>query len=65
LTLGFCDGLATVKDTNGKWGYIDKTGKLVIPCQWNDSGNFKNGIGRVKDSDGFWHKIDKTGKIIE
>ena len=30
----FHEGLACVKDANGKWGYIDKTGKLVIPCKW-------------------------------
>ena len=27
----FGEGLAPVK-LNGKWGYIDKTGKEVIPC---------------------------------
>ena len=26
----FYEGLANVKDANDKWGYIDKTGKVVV-----------------------------------
>ena len=32
----FCDGLATVRDENGKVGIIDLTGKAVIPIQYDD-----------------------------
>jgi hypothetical protein len=33
------EGLAAVSNTNG-WGYIDKTGKVVIPYQFKGAGYF-------------------------
>mgnify|MGYP000930412543 CR=1 FL=1 len=33
---------------NGKWGYIDKTGKLVIDTRFDDVTNFENGKANVK-----------------
>ena len=48
-----------------KWGFINKTGKLVIPCQWKDAFPFFEGLAEVKDANGKWHKIDKTGKVVE
>ena len=29
----FSEGLAGVQDSKGNWGFIDETGKLVIPCR--------------------------------
>ena len=52
-------------DANKKYGYIDKTGKLVIPCQWEDAMDFHLGGAGVKDKNGKWGCIDKTGKIIK
>lgn len=48
----FNDGLAYVgkeikKDTI-KFGFIDKTGKLVIDCVYDDVCSFQNGLARVK-----------------
>lgn len=37
------DGLAQVAK-NGKIGYIDKTGKLVIPCKFTIGGKFSEGL---------------------
>lgn len=41
ITLGmfYCkrnsvESLAAVQDDNYNWGYIDKTGKVVIQCKW-------------------------------
>ena len=42
----FDDGLAPVKQ-NGKWGYIDKTGKTVIPFQYDIAGLFNEGFALV------------------
>ena len=40
----FSEGLASVKKDD-KWGYIDKTGKEVIPCQYSARGtDFKEGL---------------------
>ena len=54
---------------NGMEGFIDKTGKLVIPCQWAGVSSFHDGLALVggyykdgyEDKDGY---IDKTGKLV-
>ncbi|WP_296202308.1 WG repeat-containing protein [Psychrobacter sp. UBA3962] len=74
----FADGLAAVFDfeqnsDNMKYGYIDKTGKLVIPMSftrvyWDDSEgkiDFKNGYALVNDSEGNEFCIDTKGKKAE
>jgi hypothetical protein len=37
---GFSEGFAAVK-LNNKWGFIDKTGKAVIPCIYDEVKDFK------------------------
>ena len=48
---------------NFKEGFIDTTGKLVIPCQWDDTGSFSEGLAWVK-KDGKWGVIDTKGNIV-
>jgi cell division protein FtsB len=64
----FFSGLAVVQDDNtNKYGFIDKTGKLIIPCEWTSAFKFNdhlNGLAAVKDNNGMWGFIDKTGKIV-
>ena len=64
----FFSGLAKVQDDNtNKYGFIDKTGKLIIPCEWTYADQFNyhlNGLAAVKDNNGMWGFIDKTGKIV-
>ena len=70
----FSDGLAAVfnyeeNSDNLEYGYIDKTGKLVIPMQftkvyWDDTEgliDFNNGIAVVNDKEGRTFCIDKKG----
>ena len=62
----FFDGLARVC-LNGKSGFIDKSGKEVIPCVYNDAGDFFDGLARVCIGDWETGKcgfIDKTGKEV-
>lgn len=68
----FKDGLAYVLQ-NGKCGFIDKTGKAVIPIIYDDIMNlkegefffeyFKDGLAIVK-KDGKYGAVDRTGQII-
>lgn len=44
---GFHDGLLAVKIEN-KWGYMDKTGKIVIPPQFDEAYDFQEGFATVK-----------------
>src|SRR5688572_19184420 len=40
----FSDGLAAVKlKEDGKWGYLDSAGKIVIDLQFDYAGEFKDG----------------------
>lgn len=63
----FCSGgrLAAVK-LNGKWGFSDKNGNIVIECVYDDAQSFcgKN-AGMVKCGDGMWRLIDVRGNIID
>ena len=58
----FSEGLAPVMDA-GKWGYIDKTGKVVIPCKWGATLGFSEGLAPVMDDHEKWGFIDKEGKV--
>ncbi|MDR2885306.1 MAG: WG repeat-containing protein [Rikenellaceae bacterium] len=69
----FSEGLAAVmisKEGKGLWGFIDKTGKLVIPHTWpSPPGRFSEGLAVVRDGieDGETHPttlIDKTGRQV-
>ncbi len=42
----FSEGLAAVK-RNGKWGYINKTGEVVIECRFDRPGSFSGGEAEV------------------
>jgi hypothetical protein len=47
-----------------RWGFVDKSGKIKIPVQFDYVGNFNNGKCVVKNKDGKYGYIDSTGKII-
>lgn len=58
----FSEGLACVK-LNDKWGFIDKTGKIVIKSQFDYSDRFNEGLACVKLNDEYGF-IDKAGKMV-
>lgn len=67
----FSEGLAAVK-INGKWGYIDKTGTLVITPQYKQSASFCAGLAcvsteEIRDHVGYWTHfiIDRAGKTVK
>lgn len=47
---------------DGKWGYINESGKVVIKSQFDDAKPFYEGLARVK-VEGKWGFIDPTGKF--
>jgi WG containing repeat len=62
----FNGGLAKVCSVgeSGKCGYIDRTGKIVIPLKFDKAAEkFSNGLAWVSTKSGFGY-IDKTGKIV-
>ncbi|MDR2027184.1 MAG: WG repeat-containing protein [Prevotellaceae bacterium] len=44
---------------NGKYGYIDKNGKEIIPLKYNNAGRSSEGLFPVK-LNGKWGCTDKT-----
>jgi len=50
--------------TLGKWGYIDKTGQVIIDFQFTDVGRFTEGYARVAKEEGKYGYIDKSGKTV-
>jgi hypothetical protein len=75
----FREGMARVRvgasDTDLKWGYMDRTGQLVIPAQFDEAGDFSEGLARVRikgplDNWGYkgpldkWGFIDTTGEYV-
>lgn len=64
----FSEGLCAVStdynsDKPRKYGYIDVTGKLVVPYKFDHATKFENGRGIIQLNN-LWGAIDKTGKII-
>jgi hypothetical protein len=63
---GFEEDLAPVM-LNGKWGYIDRNKKEVIPLKYDFAGSFNlelQGLALVKLNDKLFY-IDKTGKFVK
>ena len=59
---GFCNGFARVKK-NEEWGFIDKTGKEVVPTQYSNAGDFSEGLAAVVKG-GKTGYIDQTGQEV-
>lgn len=55
-------GLMRVK-TGGKWGYMDKSGKLRIPTKFEDAHDFAEGLAAVKNESG-WGFIGDDGMFM-
>lgn len=58
----FSEGFAAV-EKDGMYGFIDKTGKLVIPTIYEYVQPFSEGLAAV-NRDGKWGFIDKKGKMV-
>jgi hypothetical protein len=62
FSLFFTDGLCRVFQ-NGKVGFVNETGVLVIPCIYDYCKPFNNGIAPVSKN-GKWGMINKNNKCI-
>lgn len=66
ITVGFSEGLAAIrvyKDRKDKWGYIDKSGKVVIEPQFAAAGPFSQGRAMVGIAEPSWSIDYKWGFI--
>lgn len=61
-------GLHPVRDANGKWGYIDRSGRFRIPPKYDDANEFSDGVACVWFWTGDQRKngiVDPSGKFTE
>lgn len=61
----FRNGFAAVaKKIDGKlkWGFIDKKGKLIIACKFDDVGDFYEGVAKAQQSIGVCGYIGSSGE---
>lgn len=49
---------------DGRWGYIDKTGKVVVTPQFVWAEEFSEGLAAFEDDEGKHGYVDETGKIV-
>lgn len=63
MTYPFIGGLALISMKNGKYGYIDKTGKFIIPAIYDDASSFYEELALVQLNNKYGF-IDKTGKNV-
>jgi hypothetical protein len=56
-------GLAPVRSANSKWGFVDKTGREVIPCKYDEAEDFSDGLARVQ-LNGKKGYVDRTGQEV-
>ena len=64
---GFTDGMARVQAKSsgmGKYGFLNENGVLVVPCQYNNAGDFRDGYAVVQaEYNGPCSIIDKAGNV--
>lgn len=59
---GFYGGSLDKLVFSGKWGYIDKSGNIVIAAQFEEARDFAEGLAAVKTGS-LWGYIDQKGKL--
>ena len=47
----------------GKWGFADHSGRVVIPCQYDQAWKFSDGLARVNIRGNFGF-IDVNGRAV-
>ena len=58
------DGLIRFKTTEGLWGYLNKSGEVVIKPAYLVSENFVNGLARVSKSENTFSIINTKGEEV-
>lgn len=60
----FNEGLASFKTEGGQVGFVDGTGKVVIPAKFESAGDFRGGLAWAKVAGGTVGFIDKNGAWV-
>ncbi len=61
----YSEGIGAV-EKDGKWGYADVSGNVVIPLQFEYAGDFNDGMARVRSGDKFFFiNLQGTRSILQ
>ena len=60
---GFSEGLAATKSNNGKWGFVDRDGNVVIPFKYGWVGRFAWGVAAATYN-GKTGAIDRHDNVV-
>jgi hypothetical protein len=61
IALGNYYSLSAIIVLNGKYGYIDSSGNIIIKPKYKSAGHFSNGVAKVKAADNKFGYIDIEG----
>ena len=59
----FLDDTYAAAVIDGKWGFIDKNGDVVVQPEFDDAHSFQNGLAAVKVGNS-WGYINMQGKLV-
>jgi len=59
----FSDGMALVRKDDDKFGFVDKTGEVIIAVIYDEPIYFSDGLARVKIDDKYG-LINKSGEVV-
>lgn len=59
----FSDGMALIVDEEGKAGFVNSDGEMIIKPQYDDADQFSEGLAMVRTESGCGY-IDKKGEIV-
>lgn len=62
-TYCFSGGLSSFMTENGKWGFIDRLGNIVIQPKWDEVRSFQEGLSAVT-IDKKWGYINRRGELL-
>lgn len=51
-------------EMNGRYGFADEAGHIIIPCNWKWAGKFIEGLANVEDDSGKMGFINKSGELV-
>ena len=57
------DGWLAFEDDNGKWGYVDMDGNVVIDPQYDEAKSFSHGVAAICTG-GKWGYINRDAQVI-
>lgn len=60
---GIEGGLFAVQNADGKWGFADENGQIIVECKYDDAYSFSNRLAAVKYA-GKWGYINRYGTLI-